>query len=72
MVRNLDASPDKTPSAAWSIARRDFLKHCGFVGFAGVSAAVLAGCAGERAEHGSVRAQPSANGFFADGTDFAD
>ena len=69
MVRNLEASPYIPPLAAWPIARRDFLKHCGFVGFAGVSAAVLAACADERVV---ARGLPSANGFFADGTDFAD
>lgn len=69
MVRNLDASPHIALPAARPIARRDFMKQCGFVGCAGFSAVVLAACTGQQ-EAG--RAPPSANGFFADGTDFAD
>jgi hypothetical protein len=68
MIRNPASMIPITTQSIWRIGRRDFLRHCGFVGVAGFAAAALAACE----SGGRVQAIPPSGGFFADGTDFAD
>jgi hypothetical protein len=51
------------------IGRRDFLKRCGVAGVAMLGAGVLGGC---ESWPETGRVEPASDGFFADGTDFAD
>lgn len=51
------------------IGRRDFMKRCGVAGATLLGAGVLGGC---ESWPETGRIEPASDGFFTDGTDFAD